>query len=132
MMPIIRRTYPVLAMGVIVVAMLAAAYGRGYVSGKRERTAYYAALLAEHNEQMANALADAMAKAEEQAARARAAERKHAEAEARLKQRQRTNTRVIREYISKTPGLDQCGLDADGLRHWNAANANTPPGIPAP
>lgn len=36
-------------------------------------------------------------------------------------------TKTVIKYVKAKPELAKCGLDADGLRIWNAANAGTDP-----
>lgn len=42
----------------------------------------------------------------------------------------RTITSEVKRYVDTHPDVARCGLDADGLRLWNAANAGTQP-VPA-
>ncbi len=111
-----------LAAFIALVAMVSWAYLQGVSAGKTERTAHYEAILAERDRAAAQALADALAQAQAQAAQAMAAERAHLQAQAKTETRFKTITRTVTEYVDKTPALAECGLDADGLRYWNAAN----------
>ena len=46
-------------------------------------------------------------------------------AQAAIAQTKETVTKTVIKYVKTKPELTACGLDADGLRIWNAANAGT-------
>ena len=119
----VRKHWPALAAFLVMLGLVLWAYMQGMANGKAERAAYYEAILAERDRASAQALADALASANAQAAEAMAAERAHLQAQAKTEQQFRTITRTVTEYVDKTPALAECGLDADGLRYWNAANS---------
>ncbi len=118
----LRRHWPALAAFVVMLAVVGWAFHRGKSIGSADRTTYYERILADRDRKAANALADALAKADANVKAALAAERadlvRHRKTEARFK----TITQTVTEYVDKTPSLAGCGLDADGLRLWNAAN----------
>ncbi len=122
MLELFRRHWPTLAAVVALIALVAWAYVQGVSAGKTERTAHYEAVLAERDRAAAQALADGLRQARAQATQAMAAERTHLNAQAKTEARFRTITKTVTEYVDKNPGLAGCGLDADGLRLWNAAN----------
>ena len=122
MLELLRRHWPMLAAFLALIALVAWAYLQGVSAGKTDRTAHYEAILAERDRAAAQALADALSQAQAQAAQAMAAERAHLQAQVKTETRFKTITRTVTEYVEKTPALAECGLDADGLRYWNAAN----------
>lgn len=118
----VRRHWPAIVAFVVLLALVCGAYLHGISTGNTRAVAHYEALLAERDRQAAEQLAQALAEAKAQADQAMAAERAHLQAQAKTEARFKTITRTVTEYVEKTPALAECGLDADGLRYWNAAN----------
>ncbi len=118
----LRRHWPALAAFVVMLAVVGWAFHRGKSIGSAERTTYYERILADRDRKAANALADALAKADANVKAALAAERAHLVRQRKTEARFKTITQTVTEYVDKTPSLAGCGLDADGLRLWNAAN----------
>jgi hypothetical protein len=50
-----------------------------------------------------------------------------ATAQAEVKVIHDTITKTVTKYVEKTPTINDCSLDANGLRIWNDANAGTTP-----
>lgn len=118
-----RRQLPIILACIVICALMVAAYQQGHASGRQERTAYYSQLLAERERAAAKASAEALQRQRAEVEAAAALERQVLQEELRRVQEQKVVTRVVKEYIDARPSLDQCRLDADGLRLWNASNA---------
>ncbi len=118
----LRRHWPALAAFFVMLAVVGWAYYRGVSNGSSERTTYYERILSDRDRKAAKALADALAKADSDAKAALAAERAHLTRQRKTEARFKTITQTVTEYVQKTPSLAGCGLDANGLRLWNAAN----------
>ncbi len=118
----LRRHWPALAAFVVMLAVVGWAYKRGGDVGREKQTARYERILAERDKEAAKQLADALNKAAANAKAALAAERAHLVRQRKTEARFKTITQTVTEYVEKTPSLAGCGLDADGLRLWNAAN----------
>lgn len=99
------------------------AYRTGKSAGLDSAGATYEAMLAARERATAAALAEALEEANAIAAAAREAERTYWAAQARTDTVYKIITRTVKEYVEATPDLRECGLDADGLRLWNTANA---------
>lgn len=118
-----RKHWPALAAFVVMLAVVGWAYKRGGDVGRQDRTAHYEGILAARDRDAAKQLADALDKAAANARAAMAAERAHLIRQKKTEARFKTITQTVTEYVDKTPALANCGLDADGLRFWNAANS---------
>lgn len=118
----IRKHWPALAAGLVLIALVAWAYLFGVGVGTDRTAAHYKDVLAERDRVAAQELAQAIEEHQAQASAAMATERLHLEAQAKTNQQFKTITRTVTEYIHANPDLDSCGLDPVGLRYWNAAN----------
>lgn len=117
-----RKHWPALAAFVVMLAVVGWAYKRGGDARRQELTAHYERILAERDRATAKTLADALNQANAHAKAAMAAERAHLVRQKKTEARFKTITQTVTEYVDKTPALADCGLDAYGLRYWNAAN----------
>jgi hypothetical protein len=117
------RQGPLIVACVVLLAVVMAAYLRGYASGKQSAQAHYNQLLAERDQAALKQLTEAVIRERQAAEAAAAIEREHLEAELKRAQQQQVVTKVVKEYVHARPDLNRCSLDADGLRLWNAANA---------
>lgn len=129
LLTILRKHWPVLAAVLVLLALVVWSYMQGASAARAEVTAEYEQKLAERDRAAAAALAAALEQAQADVAAARAAERKHLQSQAQTEQQFRTITETVVQYVEKKPDLAACGLDADGLRYWNAAQRG---GEPAP
>lgn len=118
-----RRQGPLVAACIILLAIVVGAYLRGYTSGRQGAEAHYTQVLAERDRAALEELTAAVIRERKAAEAAAAIEREHLEDELRQAQQQKVITKVVREYVHARPGLNGCGLDADGLRLWNEASA---------
>lgn len=121
-----RRQLPIILGCIVISALVLTAYQQGRASGRQERTAYYTQILAERDRAAARASAEALQHLRSEVESAAALERQALQEQLRRVQEQKVVTRVVKEYIDARPSLDQCRLDADGLRLWNAGNGRRP------
>lgn len=103
---------PAFWLGVLLAAM--ALFGSGYAAGSKHASSACSASQAKA-QQAAHAKADEINTHREQVAQSREVAREQI----------RVVYRTLKEKADETPVSTDCGLDADGLRIWNAANAGT-------
>ena len=108
-----------------VLTLLGLLYKLGYDAGEVAATD-------RQNAQAAEAVQEAAKRADALQRRLDAAEQAAAEQMAEREQKQRVITREVIRYVRETPSLDDCGLDADGLRLWAAANSGQLDGAKPP
>lgn len=125
-----RRQGPLVVACIVVMALVAGAYARGRSSGKAERDAHYSMILAERDQREAREMARALEVERAQMNAAAQVERRHLEEQLKRAQEQKVVTRVVKEYVRTRPDLNRCGVDADGVRLWNSANAGKPESKP--
>jgi len=128
---LLRKFIPYIGAVVILAAAIAYAHHAGYAAGRAQVQDAWDAERASQ----AIAAADASLKAlNQQQANTQAAMDAAARADAAQAQISivdQTLTETVTKYVHDNPALAHCGLDAVGLRLWNAANAgavNNPPG----
>lgn len=130
---IIRQNWKAIGIALVLLVLSVTCYRAGISHGTDATAARYEARLAERDRVAAQAMAEAVEKANAQAAAAQAIERQHLAKQRATEQQFQTITRTVTEYVEKHPDLTGCGLDADGLRYWNAGNrgfADDRPGNP--
>lgn len=115
----------------VIVGLIVGAYFFGHhvanlADAKAQQAAVIAAQNAQHAEdmkQLATAAANAQA--------AGVDEGKREAAQQANTQNFQVITRTVTKYVHDHPQIQHCGLDADGLRLWNAANAGALPAAAA-
>lgn len=121
------RIYLALIGAVAAVSLLWWVYGAGEDAG------YHAAQLNCQKQQAADQAArdEAAAKVQrshrESIAAAVAAERAYWQGQAQAETYYNEIEREVIRYVERTPSTPDCGLDADGLRLWQAANRGPSP-----
>ena len=108
-----------------VLTLLVLLYQCGYDAGEGDARARQQA-------QVDEAVYEAAKRADALQRRLSAAEQDAAKQIATGGQKQRVITREVVRYVRRTPSLDDCGLDADGMRLWAAANAGEFDGTESP
>lgn len=104
-------------------AGIAALFIGGYLLGKADERTDWVASQA-HAQQAAQAKTDEINTRREQVAQSREVSRE------RIRLVYRTVKEKVDENVKNNPAVNDCGLDADGLRNWNAANAGEAAPVP--
>lgn len=127
----IKRAWPYLVAALFVFWVLSLAYHRGAINERARLTAIHAVELSDRDQATAKALADQAEKSKANLEAAQAISRANLISQQATQDAFLTLSNEVAEYADTNSNVRSCGLDADGLRLWQAANSGGSTAHPA-
>lgn len=127
----LKRAWPYLVGALFVYLVLATAYGRGVSVERARLTAVHAVELSARDQATAKVLADQAEKSRKNLEAAQAISRANLISQQATQAEFKNLMDDVATYADTNSNVRSCGLDADGLRIWQAANSGGGAGIPA-
>lgn len=118
----LRKFWPELLIAALLAAFAVLAYSHGKHVANAQWQAKYDKAMREQAEAQARAVAHAAADAKANAEAGFAVEREALQRQQATQDTYHVITNTVTKYVESKPALKDCGLDAEGLALWNAAN----------